>query len=274
MSMQIHLKYYYFSLKQLLLQLSFVSILCLELHAQTVPAGMPVLDESIRRAQLLGKVDEGLSLMIRPVSPRKALGVNDAYKFDKGYFANDSVKSPSVLSFFKNKGRMQLLPAVSHLQHNSSSPYGWGDGPIIPARGFQQMLAAGVYAEAGPLSIQFRPEFVWSQNKDFERFPQSYSDQIWADRYDFWIRSDDPEKFGEGSYTKTNLGQTSIKLNVGPMSFGASNENIWWGPGQFNSIIFSNNSEGFKHLTLHTRKPIKTYIGFFEAQLLSGRLEG
>jgi hypothetical protein len=35
----------------------------------------------------------------------------------------------------------------------------------------------------------------------------------------------------------------------------------------------SNNASGFKHLTLNTTRPIKTYIGDFEGQIIAGRLE-
>jgi hypothetical protein len=252
----------------------FGLMLLTQLSAQTIPAGMPVFDEAIRRAQLQGKIDNGISLMQRPVYPSNSLRVKNVYHFDNGYFANDSTAPSSSIEFLKGYGNIQLLPVTTQLVYNSTNTYGWGDGPIIPARGFQQMVAAGFYAEGGPLTIQFRPEIVWAQNKDFERFPQSYSNQIWSDRYFFWSRSDDPEKFGTGSYTMANLGQSSIRLNAGAFSIGASNENLWWGPGQFNALIFSNNAPGFKHLTLNTRKPIKTFIGNFEMQLLSGRLEG
>jgi len=63
------------------------------------------------------------------------------------------------------------------------------------------------------------------------------------------------EIFGEGAYSKLLPGQSSIRLNYGAFSLGASTENIWWGPGQYNSLLFSNNAIGFQHLTLNTQKP-------------------
>ena len=57
------------------------------------------------------------------------------------------------------------------------------------------------------------------------------------------------------------------------MSLGVSNENIWWGPSIRNSIMMSNHARGFKHITFNTTKPLKTKIGNFEWQVLSGRLE-
>ncbi|MFX9097187.1 capsule assembly Wzi family protein, partial [Acinetobacter baumannii] len=47
---------------------------------------------------------------------------------------------------------------------------------------------------------------------------------------------------------------------------------MWWGPGSQNSLLMSNNAPGFLHLTLNTRYPIKTGIGNFEFQFISGKL--
>lgn len=244
------------------------------LNAQSIPAGMPVMEEAMRRAQLLGDIDEKSSFMVRPLNPRKAFGVKESYQVKGRFLSYDSSTSKSTVNFFKDKGRASLLPAISQTQFNSTFHYGWADGPMIPNRGIQQMFAAGAYAAVGPLSIQIRPEFVWAQNRDFERFPQHFSDELWNDRAFFWLISDEPERFGEGSYSKSNIGQSSVRLNFGGISLGVSQENIWWGPGQFNALIFSNNAQGFQHITLNTTRPLKTFIGHFEGQVLSGRLEG
>ncbi|WP_332914388.1 capsule assembly Wzi family protein [Algoriphagus boritolerans] len=51
-----------------------------------------------------------------------------------------------------------------------------------------------------------------------------------------------------------------------------STENLWWGPGRRNSLLMGNNAPGFLHVTLNTRKPVKTKIGAFEGQVISGFL--
>ncbi|MFV8227199.1 capsule assembly Wzi family protein, partial [Christiangramia aquimixticola] len=48
--------------------------------------------------------------------------------------------------------------------------------------------------------------------------------------------------------------------------------NVWWGPGQFNSLSFSNNSEGFPKLSINTTKPAKTFLGDIETALIFGML--
>ena len=82
-----------------------------------------------------------------------------------------------------------------------------------------------------------------------------------------------PERFGNREFNNIKLGQSSIRLNWKKISIGISNENLWWGPARRNSIMLSNHAEGFKHITFNTRSPIKTFIGNFEWQLITGKLE-
>ena len=78
--------------------------------------------------------------------------------------------------------------------------------------------------------------------------------------------------YSPNNYKKT-FGQSSVRLNWKKLSIGISSENIWWGPSLRNSIMMSNHSQGFNHLTFNTIKPIKTFIGNFEWQFITGRLE-
>ena len=131
---------------------------------------------------------------------------------------------------------------------------------------------AGLFAQYGPLTIQLRPEWVKAQNKDFEGFSNENSDQKWYEYYEIYNFIDLPEKFGHAPYQKSLWGQSSIRLNYGPMSMGLSSENLWWGPGKYNSLSMSNSADGFFHFTLNTSKPIHTPIGSFEGQIIAGRL--
>jgi hypothetical protein len=47
--------------------------------AQTIPVGMPFFDDALRRAQLMGQVDENVSFMIRPVHPRPPFLINTVF---------------------------------------------------------------------------------------------------------------------------------------------------------------------------------------------------
>ena len=89
---------------------------------------------------------------------------------------------------------------------------------MIPARGYQQLVSAGIYFELGPLSIQLKPEHVFAENKDYEGFWEGHYDITWARRYLLWNTIDLPERFGEKAYKKSLFGQSSIRLNYQGLS--------------------------------------------------------
>lgn len=237
--------------------------------AQTLPVGLfETVEEAYRRQQLLGNDTSNASYMIRP------LFINS----DNLHLLNDSKSLTDFrkeLFLSKNrKSAIYALPITWQNQYNTKHPYGMNDGLMVPARGYQTQFSAGVFAKLGPLSVQLRPEFVFAENKDFIELHEIDNGAAFAKGYaKYYNKIDLPERFGSGSYTKLGWGQSSIRLTFDPVSFGISNENLWWGPGVRNSLLMSNNAPGFKHLTLNTSKPIKTYIGTFEAQIIAGRLE-
>jgi hypothetical protein len=146
-----------------------------------------------------------------------------------------------------------LLPLTSISKYTNHHPYGWSDGALMPINGFQQLLTGGFYGEIGPLSIQVKPEILFAQNKPYETT----------------IKYGQPNPGGQ--VRKVLPGQSRAALNIGPLSFAASTENIWWGPGQFSGLMMTNNPSGFLHLSFNTNKPIKTVFGKFEWQLIAGR---
>lgn len=233
--------------------------------SQTLPVGTPVLEDALRRGQLLGKIDPTLSFTSGP------LFQESFSKMDIYHPEND--ESDSIGQLNKSKGRISVLPVVWLNQYNSHHPEGWNDGAMIPSRGYQTLFSAGIYAKCGPLSIQIRPEAVYAGNRNFQGFYKEQPDQVWAGYYGVYNYIDLPERFGDQPYKKLFWGQSSIRLTFGPLSLGLSNENIWWGPGIRNSLMMSNTAEGFKHVTFNTVRPLRTFIGSFEGQLICGRLE-
>ena len=239
-------------------------LITIGVNAQSVPVGM---DDAYRRAQLLGKLDSSISFTIRPISPSLA--------FKESLLNFDEPDSSLIVfgsekrdfSFQNNKGNLALkmLPLSWQQQYNSTLPYGWNDGAMIPAKGYQTRISGGFFVKAGFLSIQVQPEYVYAANKKFEN----------DKRLDDYLNASDlPKRFGEVPYSKLSWGQSNIMLNFGPVSLGLSNENLWWGPGMRNSLLMSNTGKGFKHLTIHTNRPVRTPIGFFEAQVIAGKLLG
>lgn len=227
-----------------------------EITAQNIPVGsIDYADERARNEQLLGKGDSLVSFMIRPLIP--------------------NIKEKSSLGSDNNKQQkieIQILPISLKQQYNTFSPVGRNDGALIPAKGYQMLLTSGFHASYGALNIQIKPEYVFADNPSFETFPLTESNRARLSYIGYLNTSDIPERFGDKSYQRLFWGQSSIKLKIKNFDLGVSSENLWWGPGKYNSLIMSNNAPGFLHFTLNTRKPLKTFLGSFEGQLISGKL--
>lgn len=197
-------------------------------------------DDMLRTAQLLGKLEPNSSLSIRPIAPQGA------------FFVLDS--SLQLQSFTKGSFQATLLPAIVTMKYNSTRPYGWNDGPMRMAAGFQQLWSAGVHAKWGPLEVQLQPEWVQAVQPNYKITPGFGAEN-------------------NGRFQKLSLGQSAIQVNLGPVAVGAATRNLWWGPGQFSSLVMSNHAPGFQHLFFQSNRPIKTPIGAFEWQLIGGLLD-
>jgi hypothetical protein len=214
------------------------------------------MQDVVRRDQLLGRVPPSASLLINHFS-----GINNG--LDSLYPSKKQLKT-----------NIQLLPISIVNQFNSSYPQGFNDGPMIPAKGFQQLLALGVKGNWGNFSFQFRPEFVTAANPEFETFSTEQYPKIWENYYQWLNKIDAPEQMGNGRYSKIFTGQSAIHYHYKNIAAGISTENIWWGPGRFNALVMSNNAPGFLHFNVKTTSPFETAIGRFESQIVIGSLQG
>ena len=218
-------------------------------RAQVIPVGS-VLDESLRSMQIMGKIDSSVSFTQRPLYNSSALSIQKAYAL----IENDTRSVYQKPFRFAGKlGQLSLLPITFIQQYNTHHPYGWNDGSMIPAKGYQTLLTGGFYAAFGPLEIQCQPEFVYAANKVYE------------DNGDYGSNS-------SKAYRKIFAGQSSLRLSTGSVSVGISTENLWWGPGRESSLLMSNNAPGFGHIFFKSRKPAQTPVGSFEWQLIGGKL--
>ena len=239
-------------------------------YSQTINLNESYLTDYLRTSQLIGNFKSDVSFTLKPFD----IGKN-GIEISKEIFDSEKY-APTLLSFLKGNGKIKILPIDYNIEINSHHPYNRNNGSMVPNRGYQHIVSSGIYAEIGPLSVQLKPEYLFSENKDFEGFgegPNGHYSAIWAKRYSLWNKIDMPERFGEKSINEILIGQSSIKLNYKGLSIGVSNENIWWGPSIRNSIMMSNHARGFKHITFNTNKPLTTKIGNFEWQIISGRLE-
>lgn len=219
--------------------------------AQTMPLQVFSFDSDLRMLQLNNRLPIKQSLLVRP------------YSFDAG-FNFDSLAhllEPGAArpiqefkkSFWGGRGKVSLLPATSITKFTSHHPYGWSDGALAPVNGFQQLISTGVYAQLGPLSVQIKPEVHMAEDRPY---PTTW-------------------QFGSTVFDRNRArafpGQSFAELAVGPMAFAVSTENLWWGPGQFTSLMMSNHAPGFLHARIATRRPVNIGIGSIEGQIIGGR---
>ncbi|MDB5231151.1 MAG: hypothetical protein JWN76_1956 [Chitinophagaceae bacterium] len=198
--------------------------------SQSVAVGS-IQDDNFRFMQLKGGISKNISLTVKPV-----------FNSD----TSENISNNKELGF-------KLLPLAIWNKLNSHHPYGWNDRGMIAASGSQGLISTGLYAEAGPLSAQLQPEFVFSQDAAYEH----------NSLYGIGINK---------PYHKLFTGQSAIRLNQWSLSLGVSTENLWWGPGQYSALLMSNNAPGFSHLTFNSIKPLSTPIGSFEFELIGGKL--
>ncbi|MDB5121043.1 MAG: hypothetical protein JWN56_2261 [Sphingobacteriales bacterium] len=253
----------------------FISALSLGLTAssQTLNLNTPELIDIYRRAQLMGQLDSSVSFTVQPLY-LEALKIKSSYDSDSSSSINYLLKPFGGHKIRKGKVDLQILPIIWNQQYNTHYPEGFNDGAMVPARGYQTLISAGFFAKYGPLSIQLMPELVFAENRKFNGFSPSQTDRAWAIYYQNYLNLVDlPERFGETVYFNGFWGQSSIRFTHRALSVGISSENLWWGPGKNNSLVIGNSAPGFKHITLNTVRPVKTFAGSFEGQLIAGRLE-
>ena len=231
------------------------------IQSQSIDVNNEFNYNQIRNLILSNKINTDYSLNIRPIL------ANEEF--------SDLLKNQNRL-ILKNKKENIIIKSLGidyFLEYNTHHPYNRNNGTMIPNKGYQHLISPGFYIKIGPLSIKLKPEHHYSENKIFDGFWEGHDPYIWSKRYHLWNHIDAPERFGEIRHNRTTLGQSNLKLNWKKLSIGFSNENIWWGPSIRNGIMMSNHAQGFKHLTFHTNKPLNTFLGKIEWQLISGRLD-
>lgn len=244
-----------------------MTILSIMANAQTIPAGFPVLEEGARRSNLLGKGFENYSFALRPIRSEEGLFSNKI-QFDQSDSISDLSKEEK-----KTRTDFQLLPLLNTTVFNSNRPFGWGNSSLLNGAGWQNLISPGIFAKVFILQIQLRPEFVFSQNKPFQGYGDNFSDNVNFARFRYWNFGDHPEYFGQAYQNFITPGQSYISLNFGKVEMGVGTQNIYWGPGQFSGLIFSNNARGIPHAFIRTSAPLNIGIGHLEGEIISGRAE-
>src|SRR5689334_21163510 len=126
--------------------------------------------------------------------------------------------------------------------------------------------------EIGPLSARIEPLLEYGQNRSFTTTPVHAASSPYVDD----LRPatiDEPQSVSNSSFHMIDPGQSFVRLDVFGLTTGFSTEDIFWGPGMRQALLFAVIAGGFPHVFLGTSHGLSTPIGRFHAQLIYGRLE-
>lgn len=203
---------------------------------------------------------------------------DSTFSVNLSFLIRSSSQYNSLLQVSNKKTKwpqVKLLHTTYSVQQNSKLSFGGNDGNFYPNVGLQQRASVGVGIKWWKLSIELSPEWVSANNKTPEPFSTDpLYGNYWPKYYTYIVNKVDMlNRFGTEPLEKFFYGQSSVRFNSNNISFGVSNENLWWGPGLRNSLVMTNNAPGFLHVSLNTIKPKKTVIGSFEGQIIIGKLD-
>ena len=196
-------------------------------------------------------------------------------KNNVSYFIR-STKNFNDFNYLQSKNKINISRFFLNYdqQDNSNLPISFNDGNFFPAKGWQERYSFGINIKLHFLEFNFQPEKIAAENKIQDFFAGDVGN-YWA-RYYQLVRNniDDFRAVGNGKMLDTiTLGQSYLGLNLGKISIGVSNQNVWWGPGLNNSLLFTNTSAGFKHIYINSRKPIETPLGNVEISGIKGKID-
>lgn len=228
-----------FIFRSFILYLCFTALLQVshKASAQYTPVHFQPGDDYLRTAQLQGEIGGEYSLSIRPISQP---------------FILDSL-TQVIPENADKKIRYRLLPVAGTFRYNTTRPFGWNDAGMRMTSGFQQQWSAGVYGRLGPMELQLQPEWV------------QVADPLYKNTPAYGATMSQPLR-------RFYPGQSSLQVNIWPITFGVSTRNLWWGPAQFSALLMSNHAPGFPHAYFQSRRPLRTPIGHFEWQLIGAVL--
>ncbi len=170
-------------------------------------------------------------------------------------------------------GRVRLLPVEARSWFNSAYPFAANDGPVWAGRGVTAAVQAGVAVRAGPVSLVLAPIAYGAQNSEFTLMPNGRTGEL---RFADGRQSDEidlPQRFGGGAYGRIDPGQSTLRVDAGPVAAGISTANQVWGPGTEYPLILGNAGPGFPHLFVGSARPLNLWVARVHARVVYGRLD-
>ncbi len=164
-----------------------------------------------------------------------------------------------------------IAPSV-RMWYRSDRPDATVEGPVWAGRGLTTSLVAGVWTEWGPLSLALAPVAFRAENAAFELVPvPGDDDRRFRNPLDP-VGIDLPQRFGEEPHQRLDPGNSSLRLDAGPITAGLSTASLTWGPMERFPMLLGNSAGGFPHLFAGTRRPVPLGIGSLHVHYIFGRL--
>jgi hypothetical protein len=161
-----------------------------------------------------------------------------------------------------------VLPTGLRNRFNSAWADDRNDGALWSGRGLSTEIEGGVRLRWRFLSATVAPVVAWQQNRAFYAPASTTPGQSpYANPFNYG-GIDLPLRFGPDAFWTLDPGQSTLRVDAWGVSAGASTENLWWGPGQRNSLLMTNSAPGMAHLFLGTTRPVDILVGRLEAQLV------
>lgn len=175
-------------------------------------------------------------------------------------------------------GNVIVVMPDARVTWNSDIPYSLNDGALWAGRGWNATFTGGL-AIAQPyrgmvLSVALAPTVAYSQNLPFQIFPGTTPGRsAFANFFHGPDASLDlPHRFGDRHVLGVFPGRSGASVAWPRVVAGITSDNQWWGPGIRNALVMSNNAPGIPRLFVRTGEPLRSAVGEFEAELISGTL--
>lgn len=220
------------------------------------------LDNYLRYLQTIGRVP------LRPWSLRtfsapevdSLTGVRDAHAWGGSWMFGRSTGAHHV----------SVLPLTATAGFNSAFPFGGNDGAVWAGRGLTTSLQGGVALAWGPVSAVLDPIVFRAENRAFALEPNGQTGNARFADGDYPTIVDRPQRFGDGAYSRFDLGQSTVRIDWLGVTAGVSTANQWWGPATVFPVILGNNAAGIPHVFLGTERPTNIRIGRVQARVVYG----
>jgi hypothetical protein len=167
--------------------------------------------------------------------------------------------------------RYDFVRPTAAFRYNTGFAFGTNDGPIWAGRGLTSSIQLGLAARWGPASLTLAPMAFRAENRPYFIQPTRFTGDA-AFSNPLYLGVDLPQRFGDTPYSQLDPGQSTLRIDLPILAFGASTANMGWGPGTEYPLLLGNNAAGFPHIFVGSSSPIDIFIARLHGKVIWGRL--